>query len=120
MNNRALGSEWEQRAADYLEEQGVRILEKNYRCRQGEIDLVGVQGEYLVFVEVKYRQGTQKGYASEAVDKRKQYRISRAAEVYCYQKGIGARQGIRYDVISVQGGKIEWIPNAFLHQYRKR
>lgn len=120
MNNRTLGSEWEEKAAAYLEARGMKILERNFRCRQGEIDLIGVQEEYLVFVEVKYRRNTGKGYASEAVDKRKQYRISRVAEFYCYQKKVGMHQSIRYDVVSVQGGEIEWIPNAFSHQYARQ
>lgn len=59
MNNRTLGSEWEEKAAAYLEARGMKILERNFRCSQGEIDLIGVQGEYLVFVEVKYRQNTR-------------------------------------------------------------
>ena len=56
VNKRALGSEKERAAAVFLEQQGYRILQMNYRCRIGEVDLVARHGEYLVFVEVKYRK----------------------------------------------------------------
>ena len=57
MNKRALGKKYEEKACQYLESQGMKIVEKNFRCRQGEIDLIGFHGEYLAFVEVKYRAG---------------------------------------------------------------
>ena len=55
MNRRETGSRYEKQAAVYLEQKGYEILEMNFRCRRGEIDLVARDGEYLVFVEVKYR-----------------------------------------------------------------
>ena len=58
---------------------GMRILEKNYRCREGEIDLVAMDGSYLVFVEVKYRRDQHAGHPAEAVDARKQRKIVRTA-----------------------------------------
>lgn len=61
MNTRQTGNVYEQIAADYLEKQGMRILERNFRRgRNGEIDIIGRDGKYLVFVEVKYRAGTEK------------------------------------------------------------
>ena len=68
MNKRQTGADQEVLAAVWLEKQGLRILEKNYRCRQGEIDLIARDGRYLVFVEVKYRKGIHTGHPSEAVD----------------------------------------------------
>ena len=56
-NRRREGTQYEQRAAGYLREQGYHIREMNYRCRMGEIDIVAEEGDYLVFVEVKYRSG---------------------------------------------------------------
>ena len=67
-NKRKTGAEYEEKAASWLEKQGMRILEKNYRCREGEIDLVAMDGSYLVFVEVKYRRDQHAGHPAEAVD----------------------------------------------------
>ena len=55
MNKRQLGTVYEQKAAAYLQQQGYEILECNFRCRIGEIDIIAREGEYLCFVEVKYR-----------------------------------------------------------------
>ena len=68
MNKREIGDNYELLAADYLRNNGVKILVKNYRNRFGEIDLIGYDGETLVFFEVKYRNNLQSGYAEEAVD----------------------------------------------------
>ncbi len=114
-NRRSIGTEWEQRASEYLESHGMRIQERNYRNRQGEIDIIGNHNGYLVFVEVKYRENTEKGYASEAVDYRKQCRICKVADYYRYTHGIGSKTGIRYDVVAIQGDRIQWIQNAFPH-----
>lgn len=118
MNNRAIGADWERRAAEYLTEHGMRIVEKNYRNKNGEIDLIGRHGEYLVFVEVKYRRSSEKGFAVEAVDLRKQRRICRVADYYRYSRGLGDNCNVRYDVVAIQGEEIEWIQNAFPHIYR--
>lgn len=118
MNNRETGTEREQQAAEYLKRHGMRIVEKNYRCNLGEIDLIGYHQGYLVFVEVKYRSGTVKGYAVEAVDGRKQRKICRIADYYRNSHRIGVQVGVRYDVVAIQGEEINWIPNAFSHVYR--
>lgn len=118
MNNRKTGTEWEIQAADYLTRNGMRIIEKNFRCRQGEIDLIGYHEGYLVFVEVKYRSSYGSGHALEAVDYRKQCKICKAADYYRYSRHLGTDIGVRYDVIGIQNGKIEWIQNAFPHVYR--
>ena len=115
MNKREIGSDKEALAEEYLKRHGVRIVEKNYRTDRGEIDLVGYHDGYLVFVEVKYRSGTAAGTAAEAVDRRKQLRICRVAEHYRYAHGIGENVGVRYDVVAIQGERIEWFPNAFSH-----
>ena len=67
MNKREVGAAYEEAAAVFLEKNGVRILERNFRCRQGEIDLIGRDGEYLVFFEVKYRKNADAGLPAEAV-----------------------------------------------------
>ena len=74
-----IGRKYEEKAAELLEKQGYFILERNYRCKQGEIDLIGKEGEYLCFIEVKYRRGLSYGSPLEAVTKAKQRKISRTA-----------------------------------------
>lgn len=120
MNKRKIGSEWEDRAAAYLEAGGMKIKERNYRCRQGEIDIIGLHKGYLVFVEVKYRAGTDKGYATEAVDYRKQCRICRVADYYRCVHATTQGMGVRYDVVAIQKSEILWFQNAFGHIYRRR
>ena len=87
-NKRKIGEKYERRAGAYLEEKGYEILEYNFRCRTGEVDIIARDGEYLVFCEVKYRRGTEKGYPSQAVDVRKQRILSRCALYYLMEKGI--------------------------------
>jgi len=115
VNKRKTGAEWEQRASQYLTEHGMRIVAANFRCRQGEIDLIGYHQGYLVFVEVKYRSGLGKGHALEAVDYRKMCRICKTADYYRYLHGIGEDVGVRYDVVGIQDGEVEWVQNAFSH-----
>lgn len=115
MNRRATGTTGEDLAAAYLERQGMQIMERNYRNRQGEIDIIGHHQGYLVFVEVKYRTGTQKGYAAQAVDGRKQRKICRVADYYRMAHHVDSQTGIRYDVVAIQGEEIQWIRNAFPH-----
>ena len=75
MNKRKTGQEQEVKAACFLKTQGSQILERNYRCKKGEIDLIAREGQYLVFVEVKYRSTNESGLPEEAVDLRKQRQI---------------------------------------------
>lgn len=113
MNKRLIGTAYEQKAVEYLEEQGYTILVRNYRCKQGEIDLIARHQGYLVFVEVKYRSGTGSGYGSEAVDYRKQRRIIRCAVWYMAREHVPEDQPCRFDVVSFLGEKVSLIQNAF-------
>lgn len=117
MNTREKGTRFEEKAAEYLRSQGVHILECNYRSRRGEIDLIGKDGEYLVFFEVKYRKDALKGEPSEAVNYRKQKNICRVADYYRMIHGIGEFEAIRYDVVAICGDKLAWYQNAFEHIY---
>ena len=120
MNKRETGTEWEKKAAGYLAKCGMRIVETNFRSRQGEIDLIGYHQGYLVFVEVKYRRDSGKGTALEAVDYRKQRKICQVADFYRYLHKIGDDVSVRYDVVGIQGGEVQWIQNAFSHIYGHR
>lgn len=114
---RKTGFAKEEIVANYLTEQGFRIVERNFYSRQGEIDIVGYDGEYLVFVEVKYRSKNALENPLAAVGREKQRRICRTADYYRYRRRIGAEVPIRYDVVGMWEEKIEWIKNAFPHIY---
>jgi putative endonuclease len=116
MNKRALGTAYEKAAGAYLKEQGYEILEYNFRCRFGEIDIVAKDGAYLVFVEVKYRQGTAAGTPLEAVDYKKQRTISRTAVRYCCTHGYRENTPCRFDVVAVLGQEMKLVKNAFDYQ----
>ena len=117
-NKRMIGADMETRAVEYLVSQGVEVLERNFRCRQGEIDIVCRDGSYLVFVEVKYRTSLRKGAPEEAVGIAKQKVICRVADYYRCTHGIGQSVAVRYDVIAVLNDQIRWYRNAFPHHYR--
>lgn len=118
INRRRVGTDKEELAAAFLESRGLRILEHNFRCRQGEIDLIARDGEYLVFVEVKYRKSREFGDAAGAVGPAKQKTICRVADFYRLSRGLGEGTSVRYDVVAIQGEEVRWIPNAFFHRYR--
>ena len=111
-NNRSVGTTYEKVAGEYLQSLGYEILEYNYRCRQGEVDIVAWQGEYLVFVEVKYRRTDHMGQPLEAITFAKQKKICRCARQYLYQHRM-ADVAVRFDVVSILGDEICVIPNAF-------
>lgn len=111
-----MGTAYEKLAGAYLEQQGYEILEYNYRCRMGEIDIVARQDGYLVFVEVKYRADSTVGNPLEAVTSAKQRTISKVASYYCLTHGYGTFTPCRFDVAAVLGEQIKVIQNAFDYQ----
>lgn len=113
MNRRAVGTDHEEMAAQFLERNGVHIIMRNYRTRFGEIDLIARDGKYLVFVEVKYRANDSFGSPLEAVDARKQRAIIRVARHYLMRYGYGATTPCRFDVVGIAGDEITYVKNAF-------
>ncbi len=110
-----LGRSGEDRAAKLLAKLGYRVLERNYRTRQGEIDLIALDGDTVVFVEVKTRMGDAYGAPELAVDQRKQGRMVKAALGYLKQKKLH-QMASRFDVVAITGagdGRVEVIRNAF-------
>jgi putative endonuclease len=97
----ATGNAGERAAAAFLRERGYHVLEHNFRCRGGEIDLIALDGGTLVFVEVKLRRTLSRGAPIEAVTALKQGRIRRAAQTYLAFSGQVFPR-IRFDVISLQ------------------
>ena len=112
-NKRMEGSRYEQLAARYLEQKGMDVLELNYRCRTGEIDIIARDGGYLVFVEVKYRKTKRAGYALEAIDSRKAGQVRRVAAVYLYEHGFPESAACRFDAVGIDGEQITQLKNAF-------
>ena len=99
-------------AQSYLTEKGYEILEYNYRCKLGEIDIIARDGDYLVFCEVKYRADDRKGTPAEAVDYAKQRVISKSALYYMTVNGIDEIP-CRFDVVSIEDDRIILYQNAF-------
>jgi len=96
-----LGRRGEALAAELLQAQGLTIVERNFRCRAGEIDLVALDGETLVFVEVRSRRGDRMGTPFESVDRRKQARVTRVARQFLAARGLDHRD-VRFDVVGVR------------------
>lgn len=113
LNRRETGMVWEQAAAEYLERQGYRIVEKNFYSRYGEIDLIAEDGETLVFVEVKYRSGTKIQSPEEAVDRKKQKKICRTADYYRLVHRIPEDHPCRFDVAAWTPEGVCLYRNAF-------
>ena len=120
MNDKKERGNWgEERAALFLRLHGYRIVERNFRCRQGEIDIIARKGEVVVFVEVKQRKNADFGEAREFVTYSKQRRVIAAAELWLLKTGCELQP--RFDVIEVyapEGTKtlfpeINHIENAF-------
>ena len=115
MNKREKGAQKEEQVCAYLLSKGVKIKERNFRCRQGEIDIIGYDGEYLVFFEVKYRSGRSQGSAAEAVGPAKQGKICRVADYYRMIHRLSDDTPVRFDVVAIDGGALQWIKNAFYY-----
>lgn len=113
INRRKEGAAYEDTAASFLQEQGLVILEKNFRCRTGEIDIIAREGSVLIFAEVKYRSNGSCGSPLEAVGVKKQRIICRVALYYLQSHGMGLDQPCRFDVLGLHGNQIEHIRNAF-------
>lgn len=96
-------NEGERVAAEYLRDRGYHILERNFRCRGGEVDLIALDGGTLIFIEVKLRRSLLRGTPLEAVTAVKQTRVKRAAQVYLTYCGL-AFQRLRFDVVSIMKG----------------
>ena len=106
------GAQAEQLAAQFLQRQGLTLIESNYRCRQGEIDLILRDGATLVFAEVRQRSRSDFGGAAASIDGRKQLRLILTAQHYL--ASLRSTPPCRFDAVLMDGaGNIEWLKNAF-------
>ena len=107
-----LGAAGEALVADWYRANGYEVLETNWRCRQGELDLIVRKGRVLVFCEVKTRTTDAFGTPAEAVTREKRDRIRRLAAVYLEDAPFRARE-VRFDVAGILDGRLEVIEAAF-------
>ena len=112
-NKRKVGALYEEKAVEYLCQHVYSILERNYRNRSGEIDIIAKCGEYICFTEVKYRTTERYGSPLEAVDVRKQKQLRQVARYYLMCHGLGDDTACRFDVIAFSGEEIVHVENAF-------
>ena len=115
MNSADKGRLAEQACCRYLQQQGLRLIEQNYRTRGGEIDLIMRDGDTLVFVEVRYRNSNAFGGAVESVTAAKQQRIVRTVQHYCQHRRI--QSPVRIDIVGMRGAPpdgfaFDWVANA--------
>lgn len=115
MIRRLLGQRAERRAETYLLRQGLRMIERNYRCRLGEIDLIMRHAETLVFVEVRLRGRSAFGDGIASVGRHKQHRLLRAAGHFLMRNPRWQHAACRFDVIGIErdSDRITWITDAF-------
>ena len=105
------GADAEDRALHYLQRQGLTLVQRNFRARGGEIDLVMRERDLLVLVEVRKRSSARYGDAAESVDARKRGRIVLAAQHYLLR--WASPPPCRFDVVAIDGETIEWLKGAF-------
>lgn len=111
-SRRQLGADGEAQAARWYEARGYEVLARNWRCRDGELDLVVTKGRVMVFVEVKTRRTAAFGLPAEAVTGVKQARLRRLAVRYLQETGPH-RGELRFDVVSILAGRLDVIEAAF-------
>lgn len=120
MNRRNIGKQAEKAACDYLHSHGLKSVCQNFRCRFGEIDIIMRDKTILVFVEVRFRRQSGYGDPLETVDRHKQERIGRTAQVFLQKNPKFTDHELRFDVIGIKPDRndpgryvIDWIRHAF-------
>lgn len=113
MNKRKKGFEGEKIASDFLIALNYKILETNFYTKAGEIDIIALEGQEIIFVEVKYRNSNLFGEPEESISSSKIRHICRTARIYIAQKNLYEDFSFRFDVISIKGSKINHIKSAF-------
>jgi putative endonuclease len=107
------GGSAEADATTALVRMGYRILERNFRCRAGELDIVARDGDVLAFVEVRSRADADHGHAAEMIGVRKQRQVARVAAHYVAHRALADCDQIRFDVVAITGGDVQLIKDAW-------
>lgn len=113
MDTLEIGQQAEQRACAFLENKGLKLLARNYRCTFGEIDLIMRDDEVVVFVEVRKRSDSYFASAIESVDLTKQRKLIKTATHYLQKQHWFDKVPCRFDIIGITQDQIEWIQDAF-------
>lgn len=127
INTKKLGTQIEELVCNYLQQQKLKLVARNYSCRWGEIDLIMQDKSTLVFIEVRYRQYRNFGSSLESVNLIKQNKIIKTAEYYLLSQQLTEKIACRFDVVGVKptmqkllgniskldSAQVEWIENAF-------
>lgn len=119
-DRRSKGHQAESLALDFLKRQGLKLVEKNFSCRNGEVDLIMTHRDCLVFIEVRYRQQASHGHPLETIDYRKQQKIIHAVQYYLLNNRKYQNLPCRIDALAISGNpdpraadeSIDWITNA--------
>ncbi|HIG40195.1 MAG: YraN family protein [bacterium] len=112
MTTRQTGFAAEQTALEFLQSAGLTLVERNFSCRLGEIDLVMSDSNTLVFVEVRLRNDSRYGTGAETVTWQKRKKLIKTAQFYLLKHPLPNNLNCRFDVISMDD-RIDWIENAF-------
>jgi putative endonuclease len=123
-DRQAIGRQTEQLALDYLGHRGLRLLERNFRCRYGEIDLIMLDNIVVVFVEVRFRQCGRFASAAASIDGRKQRKLCQTAGYFLARYPQFHASPVRFDVVAFDGPSqqeftLQWLPDAFRPNYRE-
>ncbi len=97
----------------FLKNNGFVVIARNFRCKNGEIDIIAKKDSLVIFVEVKARHSSDFGYSSEFVNRKKQQRIVGCAKYFLVKKKL-KNIDVRFDVIGIENDSVDWIENAFL------
>lgn len=113
---RALGRSWEAKAAKFLESQGLKILDRGYSCRLGELDIIATDSRHLIIVEVKARASSSS--AIHTIDRHKRRRIIDATRHFLMRNPTWFSANVRFDVIGIdaidsEAPEFSWVKNAF-------
>ena len=115
-NKQSLGKYGEDCTASMLKEAGLRILALNYRCPKGEMDIIARDDETLVFIEVRTRQSSFRGWGEESITQKKVQRLRAIASFYVLQQGYKSWPSMRFDVVAIrrigENPEIKWIKAA--------
>ena len=111
--SRKIGDQAEQQALCFLQKKGFKLIQRNFSIKLGEMDLIGLLDNDLLFVEVKQRASGAFGSALEMVTIKKQQRIRKTAMVFLQQYQKYQHANCRFDVIAITDGKFEWVQDAF-------
>lgn len=110
------GKAAEDEAVAFLQTQGLHLIERNYRCAFGEIDLIMKEADELVFIEVRWRKNSLYGDAIESIDYEKQKKIMNTATYFLQKQGLLDKKKCRFDVIGFSNTQLDWIKDAFFYE----